>query len=188
MDQEEIFSIKTIYKGVTFRSTTEARWAVFFDACGLKWMYEPFRMNLGKNGSYLPDFYLPEIELFIEVKGEWEKDPERPEKKCASLCDATLMKVYLVWGNMPTQPEECMDDLRNVVFIPHEHMSCGSDLNYIFCECSTCHRIGFEFNGRTDRMKCKSHCPKSEHGDKGYNYDSPKLKSAYVIASKHQFL
>lgn len=29
--------IKTQYKGYRFRSRLEARWAVFFDACGVKW-------------------------------------------------------------------------------------------------------------------------------------------------------
>ena len=34
-------AIETEYKGYRFRSRLEARWAVFFDACGVKWEYEP---------------------------------------------------------------------------------------------------------------------------------------------------
>lgn len=34
-------AIETEYKGYRFRSRPEARWAVFFDACGVKWDYEP---------------------------------------------------------------------------------------------------------------------------------------------------
>ena len=32
--------IETTYNGVRLRSRLEARWAVFFDALGVKWLYE----------------------------------------------------------------------------------------------------------------------------------------------------
>lgn len=35
-----IKAIETSYKGYRFRSRTEARWAVFFDALGVRWEYE----------------------------------------------------------------------------------------------------------------------------------------------------
>lgn len=51
----QIKAIQTQYKGYNFRSRLEARWAVFFDALGLPWEYEPegFELSCGK---YLPDF------------------------------------------------------------------------------------------------------------------------------------
>lgn len=48
----------TYYKGYRFRSRLEARWAVFFDACGVDWEYEPEGYDLGNGMSYLPDFKL----------------------------------------------------------------------------------------------------------------------------------
>lgn len=36
-----ITPIETIYKGYRFRSRLEARWAVYLDACGADWEYEP---------------------------------------------------------------------------------------------------------------------------------------------------
>lgn len=48
--------IQTHYKGYHFRSRLEARWAVFFDALGLKWEYEPEGFDLGEGDFYLPDF------------------------------------------------------------------------------------------------------------------------------------
>lgn len=51
-----IQAIQTSYKGYRFRSRLEARWAVFFDALGLKWEYEPEGFDLGEAGYYLPDF------------------------------------------------------------------------------------------------------------------------------------
>ena len=53
---------ETKYKGYWFRSRLEARWAIFFDTLGLKWLYEPER------------FYLHfDYEEFIE---EWDMDEE----------------------------------------------------------------------------------------------------------------
>lgn len=49
-------AIETKYKGYRFRSRLEARWAVFFDALGIKWEYETDGYDLGEAGWYLPDF------------------------------------------------------------------------------------------------------------------------------------
>ena len=64
-----IKAIQTRYKGYHFRSRLEARWAVFFDCIGVKWLYEPQGFTLKSGENYLPDFYLPEIDTWLEVKG-----------------------------------------------------------------------------------------------------------------------
>ena len=61
--------IETIYNGYRFRSRAEARWAVFFDACKIQYMYEPEGFRLSDGTLYLPDFYLPESKAYFEVKG-----------------------------------------------------------------------------------------------------------------------
>lgn len=65
----DIRAIETKYKGFRFRSRTEARWAVFFDAAGIRWEYEPEGYVL-QSGPYLPDFWLPSFSggMFVEVK------------------------------------------------------------------------------------------------------------------------
>ncbi len=79
----EIKPIETVYNGYKFRSRLEARWAVFFDAAGIKYIYEPdgykipctyhgnYVGNPGINETdvYLPDFYLPDFDIYAEVKG-----------------------------------------------------------------------------------------------------------------------
>lgn len=62
-------NIETLYNGYRFRSRAEARWAVFFDTCGIKYVYEPEGYELSDGTKYLPDFYLPESDSFFEVKG-----------------------------------------------------------------------------------------------------------------------
>lgn len=78
-----IKAIETKYKGYRFRSRTEARWAVFFDAIGIPWSYEVEPYNLGSAGCYLPDFVIPykafhrcgyqggcqPESIFVEIKG-----------------------------------------------------------------------------------------------------------------------
>lgn len=59
-------AIQTHYKGYHFRSRLEARWAVFFDALGISWEYEPEGFDLGGGVRYLPDFKIGDI--YVEVK------------------------------------------------------------------------------------------------------------------------
>jgi hypothetical protein len=61
-------AIETCYKNYRFRSRLEARYAIFFDALGVQWEYEPEKYDLGQLGSYLPDFYFPEVRWHGEVK------------------------------------------------------------------------------------------------------------------------
>ena len=87
---ENFKSIETSYRGYRFRSRLEARWAVYFDAMGIRWEYEPegFELNIDwyknpPNGvtieglcRYLPDFWLPEVQQFAEVKPKWFSSDE----------------------------------------------------------------------------------------------------------------
>ena len=68
----EIKPIETCYNGYRFRSRLEARWAVFFDALDIKYIYEPEGYELSDGSKYLPDFYLPELDYYAEVKGKNE--------------------------------------------------------------------------------------------------------------------
>lgn len=60
--------IETVYKGYRFRSRLEARWAVYFDAIGIDWEYEKEGYDLGDGFYYLPDFWLPQVNMWGEVK------------------------------------------------------------------------------------------------------------------------
>jgi hypothetical protein len=93
-------ALETIYKGYRFRSRTEARWAVFFDAIGLRYQYEKEGFDL-HCGKYLPDFYLPDIEYWFEVKGQ---NPTADEiSKCSFLFWETNYPVLMASG--PPSPE-----------------------------------------------------------------------------------
>lgn len=68
MTTPPITAIPTRYAGCHFRSRLEARWAVFFDHLDISWQYEP-QGYLVNGKPYLPDFYLPKADLWVEVKG-----------------------------------------------------------------------------------------------------------------------
>ena len=102
-------AIQTEYKGYLFRSRLEARWAVFFDVCGVRWEYEPEGFVLPSGKHYLPDFLLHGVEgrapkdLYVEVKG---KMTDEDAQKIYEFCGYDRMEIgvetpILVVGNIP---------------------------------------------------------------------------------------
>lgn len=61
--------VPTPYLGIPFRSTLEANWAATLDSLRIAWRYEPTPVTLPDGTGYLPDFHLPEIGTWLEVKG-----------------------------------------------------------------------------------------------------------------------
>lgn len=88
--------IDTRYSGHLFRSRLEARWAVAFDTHNLKWDYEPEGFVLDGGQRYLPDFWLPQVRMWAEVK------PERPtideQRKAHALANQSGHPVLLLIG------------------------------------------------------------------------------------------
>jgi hypothetical protein len=56
------------YKGINMRSGYEIGYAKYLDRNKTKWEYEPKTFDLGY-ASYTPDFYLPEKQTYVEIKG-----------------------------------------------------------------------------------------------------------------------
>lgn len=66
----DLKAISTAYGGCNFRSRLEARWAIYFDAIGWRWNYEPEGFELPSGVKYLPDFWFPAFNLYAEIKHE----------------------------------------------------------------------------------------------------------------------
>ena len=56
------------YKGINMRSGYEIGYAKYLDKNNTKWEYEPKTFDLGYT-TYTPDFYLPEKQVYVEIKG-----------------------------------------------------------------------------------------------------------------------
>ena len=126
----KITAIPTEYKGYRFRSRLEARWAVFFDACRVKWEYEPEGFELPNGQCYLPDFLLhgcagrsPE-DLYVEVKGK--------------MTAADADKIYQFSGIRDVEDREITNPILVVAGIPD-----GDDIGDIEDYCQDLGYSGF---------------------------------------------
>jgi hypothetical protein len=116
--KDSIRPIETNYAGCRFRSRLEARWAVFFDALGLRWEYEPqgFVVTTPDEGGllpparwhYLPDFYLPGSRTWVEVKGSLGDVPADYFKMIAHAVD---------WGGQLPDMRESFRTARGLLWL-----------------------------------------------------------------------
>ena len=83
--------IETSYDGYRFRSRLEARWAVFFNAANIEYQYEPEGFVGMNRIPYLPDFYLPQFDIYCEVKPTDE----------ALFKDSQKIGAAIDWGATP---------------------------------------------------------------------------------------
>ncbi len=90
-----------VYRGVTFRSTIEARWAAFMTLIGVEYEYEPDRYDVGLPERYVPDFWLPALGCFLEIKHHGSGDPSPTLTECLyarALAQTTGRWVYVFFG------------------------------------------------------------------------------------------
>lgn len=107
---EEIKAIETEYNGYRFRSRLEARWAVFFDNAGIKYEYEPEGFELEDGTMYLPDFYLPDLKVYAEVKGDPETGEDEIENKAVRFVgngESNIHRLVILSNVPPTKGINC---------------------------------------------------------------------------------
>jgi len=86
---------KVRYKGNLLKSNAEFLVAKDLDHQGIKWIYEPKTFRF-PTGWYMPDFYLPDTQAWIEVKAHIfpSKLTEEEARKLYDLCKEVKI-VYL---------------------------------------------------------------------------------------------
>lgn len=95
-----IQAIETVYNGYRFRSRLEARWAVFFDAAGIEYQYEPEGYKLSNGKIYLPDFYLPDFNIYAEIKADREHDNGLSGVFALEASDLTMVRYAEVYSSV----------------------------------------------------------------------------------------
>jgi hypothetical protein len=178
--------IETRYKGYLFRSRLEARWAVFFDALGIKWEYEPEGYDLGKAGWYLPDFWLAKIEIWVEVKPVAIVEYGQEWDKLTALRDAHH-PIALLQGNIAEEERllfthDCTDS------------SGGASERYFewFC-CSRCNRIWPDVSSNVDSLFTGSwqsipfRCEHTVGIDRTKSNNQKAINNAYTAARAARF-
>ena len=103
----------TEFRGVEYRSRTEARWAAFLTALDVDFIYEPKRYTLSTGETYLPDFWIKRFRAFLEVKpaNEAIRDSERRriEMFASERRDSDLR--FWISRGAPTSRENYIEDL-----------------------------------------------------------------------------
>lgn len=177
----DIKPIETIYNGYRFRSRLEARWAVFFDAIGARYEYEPQGFEFDDGTRYLPDFYLPDCDRWIEVKGVMTDTDKHKIEMFRNYLEAHGKTVLVVVGAIPPETNDLLDYFYST-YPKADCFDVGFDFPYIPCVCPHCGRFGFEFDGRGGRI-----CDHYGCDEKGYSYDNPRILEAYKKARQARF-
>ncbi len=158
LERRQLKAISTSYAGCEFRSRLEARWAVFFDAMKIEWQYEPEGFILSPFGEwYLPDFYLPDLGYWIEVKPE---SPDKRARRKAYLFDYSLARetdparsrwrAFIVHGGIPwPHPKQ-----GNIIGFSTSPEVQGDPSRWDLCwqMCPICQQLMI---GRIDTMACR---------------------------------
>ena len=166
---------QTIFDGHVFRSRTEARWAIFFNEMQLAYTYEPncyefplsphsvlLATHPSKTIKYIPDFFIPSLQVFIEIK------PHVPNTieciKAFLLAEQTSLPVFVCWD---------LKKMHTVAFFPDGRI----ELEYTFKQCTACNTINI-----TDLRALRASCVCCLH-----THIHPNLIHAKQIAISHTF-
>jgi hypothetical protein len=165
-----IKAIETEYNGYKFRSRLEARWAVFFDALGVKYEYEKEGYQLD-SGWYLPDFWLPGLDFWLEIKGDEATIKE--EYLAQELAAMTNKSVSILTGQIGLSAYD-----HGLTIYEGD----GSMCDFFWAECSVCGQVGITYNSHLEHLKCD--CFNSY---RNYNENPYRLTKAFKAARQARF-
>lgn len=183
---QNIQAIETHLYGCRFRSRLEARWAIFFETLGLPWEYEAEAYRLPDGDVYLPDFWLPTLNTWFEVKPPYRKQ-DATQTKAWRFMDHVArqsgpLNAAIAFGNIPDptlgviyQTDAVDAWMQNGFQIWHNH-----DNYHGWVICPTCGKIGITYDARNGY-----NCHHSTGKD--WNPHHPKLLEAYRAARSARF-
>lgn len=205
-------AIETVYNGYRFRSRLEARWAVFFDRLRVRYEYEKEGYQLARtpemNASwssqsgaivhYLPDFWLPELGCFVEIKGA--EPTAEDDEKAFRLAWHSQKPVFVFVGEcwLP----QLLNDAHPHGFIPYRERNWDHETDeldewygvvkihpYWWLVCPWCLRAGISHRGIVRDLLCgceAKHNPYSWPDQVGPVLSLP-LTQAFTAARQARF-
>lgn len=172
-------AIQTAYRGHLFRSRLEARWAVFFENMGVDWVYEHQGFETA-HGRYLPDFWLPRLNLYAEVKGQYTEWDVLHMPRLQSLGDATGARVCVL-HRIPDPSDTSLDSRAFDLAAPVPDSPCA------WCVCPHCGVVGFEYEARVNRASGHADtCPVPGMA-KVRTWKHPRISGAFLAARSARF-
>lgn len=185
-------AIETRYAGCNFRSRLEARWAVFFDTLGIPWEYEPqgFEWVCDHEGCrserngityrYLPDFWLPTMDTWFEVKGKYTEEEMSLHSCFVGSYSQNFAPVTHITA-VGDIPRTALSYTRGGDHSESMYLNGCADFEYQWCQCNKCGKIGIEYSGRAARICKHDSC------DEGYTLDVSRLDRALEAARSARF-
>jgi hypothetical protein len=178
-----IRAIKTRYKDIIYRSRVEARWAIFFDVLRVKHWYE-YEGFVVDHKPYLPDFYLPDLKCFVEIKGI---KPTKEEQELAyALARDSGMPVHIFSGSIPQSDMSTWADEGFETFTfdtkGKEVMPKQLYLKEVYAvnKCSMCGTVGIVPRGWMNEIGCCERSP-------SIHVPHPDVVRAYRLARSARF-
>jgi hypothetical protein len=102
-NKSKLWSKPSIYKTVdgklvSMDSTWEVIMAMRLDELNIKWerdenMKLPYLMRSGRKRNYIPDFYLPDHDVYIEVKGYLTESAKHKMKSVLEVNDVKIIML-----------------------------------------------------------------------------------------------
>lgn len=109
-----IKAVPTTYRGIMFRSGLEAKWAIMLDMIGIQFKYES-RLFKTSDGYYLPDFWLPDLGCWLELKPSTDEGPSEDEYlKAQAVADQDKRPCFIVCGF----PKSEQGNNKAILFLP----------------------------------------------------------------------
>lgn len=100
--------------GIYLRSSWEANVARWLNYKGLMWVYEPrvFYFEGIKSGTmtYCPDFYLPQDDIWLEVKGQMIPEARTAIRRFKKFFPKEFYKLQAITGSHSTQATKFFKD------------------------------------------------------------------------------
>jgi len=179
-----MFNIQTIFAGVEHRSRTEGQWAAFLRTLWVPYIYEPEGYQLVVDGRivrYLPDFLLPRLDIYLEVKPWQSLTPEQQ----AVQREFNRHKLIVVASGVPRCDRWYG---HGYVLLWYRHGSERPE-RYLVAMCKRCGKLGIcpeswrdgGHGGGPLALQCDCLC--REEAD----FWNPRLLHAHFAAMRHKF-
>lgn len=172
-----IRAIETEWNNTLFRSRTEAKWAHFFDALSIAYEYEPEGFEM-EGIKYLPDFWMPSLNAYIEIKGVQPNEEECEKARRLNL--GSGFPVYIFFGNpkVPTLPH-CDSAWK--------YTDGRLNTAYWWTECLICRCVGPASEGCVLHLPCAGCGSEIEDWKLVHGHNTPRLKRAYREAASTRY-
>jgi hypothetical protein len=151
-------ALRTNFDGITFRSKTKAQFAVFLDNEEIEYCYEPETYvlecvnskNETKTLKYMPDFYLQDIDCYLEIKNYSSKRPLLQESLKAHLLAIESGKKCFIWFG-PIRYNSNQNKGNMYCYNPDGTF----EMFYKFTRCRKCGKIDITKDGLVENINCE---------------------------------